>query len=514
MVGCEKTVPCDADGDGFPSDARPRVEAADDACAAAASDCDDGNAAISPAAAEQPYDGVDNDCDATTVDDDLDGDGFILVDDCDDGNAAISPAAAEQPYDGVDNDCDATTVDDDVDGDGFVLADDCDDASAAISPAAEEQPYDGVDNDCDATTVDDDLDGDGFVLADDCDDSNAETNPAAAERCDGVDNDCDGVIDPTTSIDAVTVFADADGDGLGDPASAFIGCPGAGASSDPSDPDDSDPRIPGTDLPSGGVELAPCPNFSGVYSGATQLYANTYNESSGIYETAWGWAISEMTGDDTVREFRMTIRYDNPDDGLTESWDRWMRCDADGLWLLYEAGHWSYWYPYIMGYRYQSERIWETEYADGLLVLPADAAPGYLDVPVRAGNRTMVVLRRHLRRTDGSVRRGRRDHGQRGRRYRDLRDRHDLVVGLRRRVVRHPDHRLPRVPRQRRFRRQHGRPARSCLWPHRRPLGDGDQLLVSRRLGSQGIGCLHRRERLAIPSVSTSKRWPSWATAT
>jgi hypothetical protein len=267
MVACDKTDPCDGDGDGdgFPSAARPRGEAADDACAAAASDCDDGNAAISPAAAEQPYDGVDNDCDATTVDDDLDGDGFILVDDCDDASAAISPAAAEQPYDGVDNDCDATTVDDDVDGDGFLLA---------------------------------------------------------------------------------------------------------------SDPDDGEPRVPSADLPSGGVELAPCPNFSGVYSGATRLFAYAHNSGSGENEMSWNWRISEMTGDDTVREFKMSVSFRQRAGKVSNDWDRWMRCDADGLWLLYEEGHVLYSYPYSMGYRYQFERIWETEYADGLLVLPADAAPG------------------------------------------------------------------------------------------------------------------------------------------
>ena len=36
---------------------------------------------------EVPYDGLDNDCDPSTADDALDGDGWLLVDDCDDGDA-------------------------------------------------------------------------------------------------------------------------------------------------------------------------------------------------------------------------------------------------------------------------------------------------------------------------------------------------------------------------------------------------------------------------------------------
>ncbi len=57
-------------------------------------------------------------------------------DDCDDADAAVHPGAEERWYDGVDNDCDPSTVDDDQDGDGWPLATDCDDEDAEFYPGA------------------------------------------------------------------------------------------------------------------------------------------------------------------------------------------------------------------------------------------------------------------------------------------------------------------------------------------------------------------------------------------
>ncbi|MEN0063877.1 MAG: hypothetical protein AAGA48_17120 [Myxococcota bacterium] len=45
-----------------------------------------------PAAMETPYDGIDNDCDPTTPDDDLDGDGVPLINDCDDQDSTVTLA--------------------------------------------------------------------------------------------------------------------------------------------------------------------------------------------------------------------------------------------------------------------------------------------------------------------------------------------------------------------------------------------------------------------------------------
>ncbi|MDN3633903.1 MopE-related protein, partial [Neolewinella lacunae] len=65
---------------------------------------------------------------------DEDNDGFTADVDCDDLNPAINPGQMEIPYNGLDDDCDPMTLDDDLDQDGFVLAEDCDDINPAVNP--------------------------------------------------------------------------------------------------------------------------------------------------------------------------------------------------------------------------------------------------------------------------------------------------------------------------------------------------------------------------------------------
>ncbi|MCB9761452.1 MAG: FG-GAP repeat protein [Alphaproteobacteria bacterium] len=86
-----------------------------------------------------------------------------------------------------------------------------------------------------------DLDGDGFSTPVDCDDGDPAVNPLAVEVCDGVDQDCDSSVDEGVLID---IFADVDGDGFGDPATATQACGTTeGRVLDHTDCDDADATV-------------------------------------------------------------------------------------------------------------------------------------------------------------------------------------------------------------------------------------------------------------------------------
>ncbi|MEQ1504003.1 MAG: MopE-related protein, partial [Myxococcota bacterium] len=218
--------------------------------------------------------------------------------DCDDGNPAAHPGAAED-CDPADLNCDGDPyagatdlvswyLDDDLDGfgdaanavqacepvTGYVAdASDCDDIAADTHPGAPELCDGGIDNDCDPATSDDsapdaptwytDADGDdhgdalkpvqaclepadGAALGDDCDDTDATSYPGNIEFCDGgIDNDCD----PTTDEALTAVwYRDLDEDGYGVDTDTVTGCsPPAGYVQLAGDCDDTDPSLnPGT----------------------------------------------------------------------------------------------------------------------------------------------------------------------------------------------------------------------------------------------------------------------------
>jgi hypothetical protein len=109
--------------------------------------------------------------------------------------------------------------------------------------------------DVSVTKRDVDNDGDGYTVEVDCDDARAVVHPDAPEACDGLDNDCDEAVDEDAA-DATAWYADADGDGHGDPDAGTMACEAAaGAVTDGDDCDDADATaFPGADELCDGVD--------------------------------------------------------------------------------------------------------------------------------------------------------------------------------------------------------------------------------------------------------------------
>jgi hypothetical protein len=198
----------DLDGDGYRSSAGGTVESVDMDCDDEgeatsddpATDCDDTNPSISPAATETPANGQDEDCN---------GGELCYVDSDDDGYRETTGLTIAS------SDMDCT---DSGEGGASEPPTDCDDDDATIHPAARDIVLDGIDQNCDGG--DDcyaDADGDGYAASDgttivsadfdctdageagvtvpatDCDDSDPLINPGAAETAgDELDLNCDG----------------------------------------------------------------------------------------------------------------------------------------------------------------------------------------------------------------------------------------------------------------------------------------------------------------------------------
>ena len=183
--------------------------------------------------------------------------------DCNDGNPAVKPMAAEL-CNGADDNCNSQTdegltfvnyyPDGDGDGRGSSSAppinscepvagrvtnnDDCNDANAGINPTRPEV-CNGLDDDCDGPADEGlptqnywlDFDRDGFGASTgsptascgpvtnhvtnngDCNDNAAAVRPDASELCNGVDDNCDMQID--NGVMSQNYYVDSDGDGFG-----------------------------------------------------------------------------------------------------------------------------------------------------------------------------------------------------------------------------------------------------------------------------------------------------------
>jgi MYXO-CTERM domain-containing protein len=95
---------------------------------------------------------------STPMDPDGDGDGFPASRDCDDGDPAINPGAAEVCGNTLDEDCSGSAEmcpppPVDADGDGSPAGTDCDDNEPRRFPENPELECDGVDNNCDCLEV-------------------------------------------------------------------------------------------------------------------------------------------------------------------------------------------------------------------------------------------------------------------------------------------------------------------------------------------------------------------------
>jgi hypothetical protein len=88
-------------------------------------------------------------------------------------------------------------------------------------------------------------DASAFVSdASDCNDGDAGVYVGAPERCNGVDDDCDGTVDGPGADEGTVWYADADGDGYGDSATATVACDApTGAVADASDCNDGDGAV-------------------------------------------------------------------------------------------------------------------------------------------------------------------------------------------------------------------------------------------------------------------------------
>ena len=178
-------------------------------------------------------DGLDNDCDGSTDEEDPGGGGACVTGDpgvcspgvehCVQGDilCVANAQAAEEACDTLDNDCDGEVDEDDPRlGDGCQVADALGACAAGeqtcvggeldcTGPGPEEESCDGVDNDCDGDEDEDDPDS-----GDQCNSGEEgvcaagtvhcvaggvqcvqELQPADGEICDGLDNDCDGSTD-------------------------------------------------------------------------------------------------------------------------------------------------------------------------------------------------------------------------------------------------------------------------------------------------------------------------------
>jgi hypothetical protein len=328
----------DADGDGY-GDLDALLEDCDppSGYVADATDCNDSLDNVYPGADEW-CDGLDNDCDGSTDEDAVDSSSWYLDADSDGyGDQDQSTESCGQPIGYVDNDSDCEDTDDSLHPDAVEICDEIDNDC--------DSQVDDEDSDLVASTWYGDSDGDGYGgttfstvacecpsnyvdNSEDCDDLDDEVSPGAAEICNEIDDDCDGDIDDAdSSLDSSTAetwYADADGDGYGDPDTSKDACEApSGATEDASDCDDTDASVnPDAEEECDGIDND-CdgdidPGFTDTDGDGTANCVDSSIFSDDFSDSSWGeWNYMDLGGGSINWNMDGNTLYEDSDSAMT-----------------------------------------------------------------------------------------------------------------------------------------------------------------------------------------------------